>query len=295
MDITIQPGVLRGVITAIPSKSQAHRLLICAALADSRTVLICPETNRDIEATADCLNALGADIVRTADGYCIDPIGKVPEKAVLNCCESGSTLRFLLPIVGALGVDGVFQMEGRLPQRPLSPLWEEMERMGCRLTRPTENTIRCEGKLRPGKYVIDGGVSSQFISGLLFALSLIGKSSLEITGRTESKPYIEMTKAAMSLFEAPGYHTPGIVKVEGDWSNGAFWIAAQMLENDLTVHGLNAISVQGDRAIVDVCHQLLDGRATVSAADIPDLVPILAVFAAAKHGAVFTNLSLIHI
>ena len=290
MDITIQPGVLRGSVAAIPSKSQAHRLLICAAFADSRTVLICPDTNRDIEATADCLNALGADIVRTADGYCIDPIGKIPAKAVLNCCESGSTLRFLLPIVGALGVDGVFQMEGRLPQRPLSPLWEEMERMGCKLTRPTENTIRCEGKLRPGKYVIDGGVSSQFISGLLFALSLIGESSLEITGRTESKPYIEMTKAAMSLFEAPGYHTPGIVKVEGDWSNGAFWVAAQMLENDLTVHGLNAISVQGDRAVVDVCHQLLDGSATVSAADIPDLVPILAVFAAAKHGAVFTNI-----
>ena len=129
MDLTINPNKLSGTVTAIPSKSQAHRYLICAAFADNETTLICPETNRDIEATADCLNALGASIVRTRDGYHIDPIRKVPERAILNCCESGSTLRFMLPIVGALGVDAVFQMEGRLPQRPLSPLWEEMERI----------------------------------------------------------------------------------------------------------------------------------------------------------------------
>ena len=289
MDITIQPGILRGSVTVIPSKSQAHRLLICAAFADSRTNLICQESNRDIEATADCLNALGAAIERTPEGYSIDPISKIPGRAVLNCCESGSTLRFLLPIVGALGIDGVFQMDGRLPQRPLSPLWEEMERMGCRLSRPSENTIRCEGKLRCGKYVIDGSVSSQFITGLLFALSLIGDSCLEITGKTESKPYIEMTKAAMALFTAPNYHTPGCIEVEGDWSNGAFWLAAQTLGNSIEVSNLKPDSSQGDRAAAGIL-PALEENITVDASDIPDLVPILSVVAAAKKGAVFTNI-----
>lgn len=291
MDITIHPRLLRGEIQAIPSKSQAHRYLICAAFADNPTQLRCEETNRDIEATADCLRALGAKIIRTETGYSVYPIEKLPKDAVLNCCESGSTLRFMLPIVGALGVDATFRMEGRLPKRPLSPLWEEMERMGCRLSRPTESTIRCEGKLQPGNYTIDGGVSSQFITGLLFALSLIeGYTELFVSGKIESQPYITMTEEAMAFFEAPSYHSPGTVTVEGDWSNGAFWVAAQFLGNPLSVRGLNAISTQGDRAVVDICHQLLIDNTTVSAADIPDLIPILAVVAAANYGAVFTNI-----
>ena len=291
MDLTIQPGSLRGKIHIIPSKSQAHRLLICAAFANNETTLVCPETNRDIEATVDCLNALGADIVKTDSGYSIDPISEIPASAVLNCCESGSTLRFMLPIVGALGVDATFQMAGRLPQRPLSPLWEEMERMGCTLTRPTADTIRCTGKLKAGNYLIDGGVSSQFITGLLFALPLIdGKCSLEITGKVESKPYIELTCHALRLFDAPNYHTPGYLKVEGDWSNGAFFLAAKALGNDVDVLNLNSDSAQGDRAVVNVLNQLEAGMPTVSASDIPDLVPILSVVAAAKHGAVFTDI-----
>ena len=291
MDITIFPQKLSGRVNAIPSKSQAHRLLICAAFSDAETTLICPETNRDIEATADCLNALGAKIIRTNDGYLVNPIQTIPDSAVLNCCESGSTLRFMLPIVGALGVDAVFRQEGRLPQRPLSPLWEEMERMGCSLSRPTENTIRCTGKLLPGDYHITGSISSQFITGLLFATSLIeGDCALLISGKIESKPYITMTEEAMRLFGAPHYHSPGTITVEGDWSNGAFWVAAQMLGSSLTVHGLNSFSVQGDRAMVDISHQLLEGCPTVSAANIPDLVPVLSVIAAANHGAVFTDI-----
>ena len=173
MDIRIHPRTLRGELSIIPSKSQAHRLLICAAFADKPTQIVCPETSRDMDATADCLRALGADIIRTETGYSVFPAKAIPEAAVLNCCESGSTLRFLLPVAGALGVDAVFLLEGRLPQRPLSPLWEEMERMGCILDRPTANTIRCQGRLRTGDYFIDGSVSSQFITGLLFALILI--------------------------------------------------------------------------------------------------------------------------
>ena len=290
MDITITPGKLSGTVTAIPSKSQAHRLLICAALADGPTTLLCPETNRDIEATADCLRTLGAEISRTEAGYTIHPIKELPKTAVLNCCESGSTLRFLLPIAGALGVDATFRMEGRLPSRPLSPLWEEMERMGCVLSRPTDNTVRCTGKLTAGEYVINGGVSSQFITGLLYALSLIpGKSKLTVTGKLESKPYVTMTLQAQALFGSPKYHSPGIVTVEGDWSNGAFFLAAAALGNGITVCNLDPSSPQGDRAAATLLPALVENT-TICAADIPDLVPILSVVAACNQGAVFTDI-----
>ena len=163
--------------------------------------------------------------------------------------------------------------------------------MGCTLTRPSADTIRCTGKLKAGNYLIDGGVSSQFITGLLFALPLIdGKCSLEITGKVESKPYIELTCHALRLFDAPNYHTPGYLEVEGDWSNGAFFLAAKALGNDVDVLNLNSDSAQGDRAVVNVLNQLEAGIPTVSASDIPDLVPILSVVAAAKHGAIFTDI-----
>ena len=300
MDITITPGRLTGTITAIPSKSQAHRLLICAAFADTPTVLHCPETNRDIEATAGCLNALGAEIVRTETGYNVSPVQQIPGKATLNCHDSGSTLRFMLPVAGALGVDTTFLMEGRLPNRPLSPLWEEMERMGCSLTRPTSDTIRCQGKLQAGEYIIDGGVSSQFITGLLLATALIpAESRITLTGKVESRPYITMTQRAMGLFGlgtnafvvkgGNPYHSPGELTVEGDWSNGAFFLAAKALENEVTTLNLSPDSPQGDRAVFDLL-PALENNITISAADIPDLIPILSVVAASKNGAVFTDI-----
>ena len=359
MDITITPGKLCGTVTAISSKSQAHRLLICAAFADRPTTLLCPETNRDMDATAGCLNALGARITRTEIGYAVSPVRQVPAQAhvinlsvpqspvggdahiapretihvctelrrirntvqgpmwasapteaakangiaaqaVLNCHDSGSTLRFLLPVAGALGVDTLFQLEGRLPQRPLSPLWEEMERMGCSLSRPSADTIRCQGRLQPGDYTIDGGVSSQFITGLLLAAALIpGDSRIHLTGKVESRPYITMTQRAMALFGVNAddfhvhggetFHSPGTLIVEGDWSNGAFFLAAKALGNDVVTENLSPDSPQGDRAV----HSLLpalEENITISAADIPDLVPILAVVAACKRGAVFTDI-----
>lgn len=298
MDITIQPNRLGGNLTAIPSKSQAHRLLICAAFADGPTTLICPDTNEDIEATKDCLNALGAQILRTSDGYAVTPVTNLCNAPVLNCRESGSTLRFLLPIAGALGVDATFLMAGRLPQRPLSPLWEELERMGCALTRPTETSLQCKGKLRPGTYTIDGGVSSQFITGLLFALSLLDeKSDLKITGNIESAPYIEMTREAMALFGAdpdhPGthpFHSPGQITVEGDWSNAAFFLAANTIGSSVKVENLRDTSAQGDKAVAALLPLLQAGCPTICAKDIPDLVPILAVVAGAHHGAHFTDI-----
>ena len=287
MDITIQPTKLQGPLEVIPSKSQAHRLLICAAFADRPTTICCRATNRDIEATVECLRALGAKIHRESFGFHVEPVREIPKNALLPCRDSGSTLRFLLPVAGALGVDATFQMEGRLPQRPLSPLWEEMERMGCTLSRPTPTTIRCQGKLRSGAYSIPGNVSSQFVSGLMFAQMLMDGCTLEVTGKIESAPYMEMTRQAIGKFPLSG--SP-VITVEGDWSNAAFWLAANALGSALYVAGLRKDSPQGDR----VCAELLPGltaHQTIDAADIPDLVPILAVMAAANRGAMFTNIA----
>lgn len=300
MDITIFPGKLSGHVKAIPSKSQAHRLLICSAFADKQTTLLCEETNQDMEATVACLNALGATIKRIPTGYLIDPVEQIPSTAVLPCGESGSTLRFMLPIAGALGVDATFTMSGRLSQRPLSPLWEEMERMGCHLSRPTNDTVRCTGRLYGGSYSIDGGISSQFITGLLFAMALLNDpSSLSITGKVESKPYIQMTLDVLRIFgiDCPGYtfsgvhrfHSPERIQVEGDWSNGAFFLAASALGNPVDVAGLDLSSAQGDRAVVSALESL-QAHSTISGADIPDLIPILSVVAAANSGAVFTDI-----
>ena len=298
MDITIHPKKLHGKIPIIPSKSMAHRLLICAAFANGPTDIICPESNRDMDATVDCLCALGADIRRTETGFSVFPANNIPKTAFFPCGESGSTLRFLLPVAGALGVDATFLMEGRLSQRPLSPLWEEIERMGCSLSHPTHDTLRCTGKLTPGDYAINGNISSQYITGLLLALSIMDTPSrLEVTGPIESKPYIDMTKEVLRLFGANPEHlggkklqSPGSVTVEGDWSNGAFWLASNTLGCSISVSGLNEHSCQGDRAIIELLPLLRCGCPTISAADIPDLVPILSVVAAANHGAVFTDI-----
>ena len=159
MNVTIQPGKLAGTIPAIPSKSYAHRALICAAFASNDTEILLDQINSDIEATVDCLCALGAEITAGSRGYHVSPASHIPSNALLPCRESGSTLRFLLPVVGALGVDAEFRLEGRLGKRPLSPLWEEMNRMGCSLTRSADGSIHCSGKLRSGTYQMAGNVS----------------------------------------------------------------------------------------------------------------------------------------
>lgn len=301
MDLTIYPSKLSGKIEAIPSKSQAHRLMICAAFSDRETVLKCPQTNEDIQATAQCLNALGADIKRTETGYKIKPIGKLPNSALIDCGESGSTLRFLLPVVCALGINTTILMHGRLPYRPLTPLWEELIRMGAVLSKPTENTIQTSGKLHSGDFTISGNISSQFISGLLFATALLpGNSTIHITGLLESKPYVDMTLYALNIFgvyindyhinSCYPFHSPGNLTVEGDWSNAAFFLAAKALGNAVEVTNLNPYSKQGDRVIECLLtnHESIN---TICARDIPDLVPILAVTFGAKNGVVFNDIA----
>lgn len=299
MDIVITPAYLQGQLSVISSKSQLHRYLICAAFADGPTRLNCKGIGADIGATIRCLQALGATIEQAEDGITVQPIEKIPDKALLNCGESGSTLRFLLPVVGALGVDATFVMSGRLPSRPIAPLWAEMERMGCYLTCVGENAIRCQGKLRSGVYSIDGSVSSQFVTGLLLALSLLKEESqLNVTGKVESRPYIQLTVQALRKFgigtERLGgqtFRSPGSLDVEGDWSSGAFFLTANALGCAVDMQGLDPASAQADRAVLEALRSLENGMATIHAADIPDLVPILSVAAACKQGAVFTGIS----
>lgn len=300
MDIKIFPSQLKGNVCAIPSKSQAHRILICAAFSDEPTRIHCHQTNQDMDATVRCLEAIGATIKHTGSEFLVVPIAQIPSKAEMDCGESGSTLRFILPIVCALGIQTTIHMAGRLPERPLSPLWEELERMGCVLTKPTSTVIQTSGKLQPGFYSIAGNISSQFITGLLFALSLLeGESQIKIIGTLESKPYVDMTLNVLHQFGVViedlhvrgsyPFRSPNYTTVEGDWSNAAFFLAAKALGHDISVTNLDPNSSQGDRRIASI---LCDPKPRIiDAADIPDLIPILSVFFAANQGAVFQNIT----
>ncbi|MDR0314297.1 MAG: hypothetical protein LBI14_11975, partial [Treponema sp.] len=215
MIIMITKPVQGGVVKAITSKSAAHRLLICAALAQEECFVRCPERSEDIDATARCLEAMGAVVKYENDGFIVKEgtrgpgtkglgdrrTGNGDTEYILDCGESGSTLRFLLPVCGALGLRTSFNMKGRLPSRPLSGLYEEMQAHGCTLSAPGSSPLTCEGKLKSGEYTIPGNISSQFISGLLFALPLLeGDSLIRITEVLESRPYVDMTLEALRLF-----------------------------------------------------------------------------------------------
>ena len=301
MKAIIQPSSLAGEIEAIASKSQAHRLLICAALADRPTAIRCATLSADIRATADCMSALGASITYENGRFTVRPIGDLPDSAVIDCGESGSTLRFLLPVVCALGIETDIVMHGRLPERPLSPLWEELERHGAVLTRPQPDIIHvAAAPLSGGEFTLAANISSQFISGILFALPLLGaESCIRLTGSLESASYLEMTVRALRAFgvEAlfsdgvytliPGqrYISPGSASVEGDWSNAAFWICAdRILGGTLSITGLDPDSPQGDRAAERTSLLIAAGSAVVDCRDIPDLVPVLAVLASVSPG-----------
>ena len=320
MTATVSPGPRTGRVTIPASKSQAHRLLICAALGREPVELVCGGPSADILATTKCLNALGADIQQTApDRFSVRPIAADPGgTAQLACGESGSTLRFLLPLVGALGAEGTFVMEGRLPQRPLAPFDAVLKEHGMTLEQEG-SLLRCGGQLRPGDYTLPGDVSSQYISGLLMALPrLAGGSTLTVTGHMESAGYVAMTEDALRLSgirftcEGQSWRIPGgqrcrlprLCRVEGDWSNAAFFLCAGALSPEgITVEGLSLTSSQGDRAVVDILRafgaQVTEGDnsvtvqkgalrgITIDAAPIPDLIPALSAVAAAAEGTTY--------
>lgn len=298
MKAVITPGPLRGSINAIASKSQAHRLLICAALAEGESRISCATGSQDIEATASCLRALGAGIEYEDGVYTVKPISRAVKMAELDCGESGSTLRFILPVVCALGCGARIKMHGRLPQRPLSPLWEELERCGAELSRPEKDIVEVRGKLKENSFAIAANISSQYISGLLFALAVMGGGRVELLGSIESAGYINMTVDALRefgaeielassfiRFGAAPLKSAGRMSVEGDWSNGAFWVVADKLSGGgLSCTGLNEGSAQGDAAVIEAAGAIIKGGATVDARDIPDLVPVLAVLASVSPG-----------
>ncbi len=316
MERVLIPGERCGCVRVPASKSQAHRLLICSALGEKDCEIACDGVSADIAATAACLRALGAGIAVDGDRIAVTPIQKVPEgMCELPCGESGSTLRFLLPLVGALGAQAVFLMEGRLPQRPLAPLDGELCAQGMTLRREGARLF-CAGRLRAGAYTLPGNVSSQYISGLLMALPrLSGDSTLDVSGRLESAAYVTMTEDALRLsgveweksdnsWRIPGGQRallPPALRVEGDWSNAAFFLAAGALSGGgMKVTGLLPASSQGDRAVLGIlkdfgAQSLWDGDSVlirrgslraveIDAAPIPDLIPVLSVVAAAAEG-----------
>ena len=188
MNQTVLPGPRTGSVRIPASKSQAHRLLICAALGTQPVALRCDGVSADIAATARCLRALGADITDDGAGTLrIVPIaGEMPAHADLFCGESGSTLRFLLPVVGALGADVTFRMEGRLPERPLSPLDAVLAAHGMTIRRDGA-LLHVSGQLHPGAYELPGDVSSQYISGLLMALPRLPCAEKQCPGQQGQK------------------------------------------------------------------------------------------------------------
>ena len=306
MDIQITPRHLSGTVTPPPSKSMAHRLLIAAALGSGISTVRGVAMSQDVEATLRCLTALGGRWRETAPGTLeITGIGgrrSTPGTALphLDCGESGSTLRFFLPIALAVAGGGVFTGQGRLMARPQGPYLDLFREKGI-FCEQTGGTLTVRGTLEPGEYHLPGNVSSQFFTGLLFALPLLdGPSTIVPTTAVESWDYILMTLDALTGagVTAAEPHTPGEAfrvcpaayqpfdrTVEADWSQAAFWYAAIALGSQLELTGLNAFSVQGDMAVVPHFLRLTQpGDQEIDVSGIPDLLPPLAVMAAVRSG-----------
>jgi len=312
-DITITPSALSGVIPAIPSKSHVHRMLICAALGDRPVKIKLSGTSEDIEATIRCLSALGAKISRETASITIEPIREITSSPLLDCGESGSTLRFLIPVAAALGCKAGFTGSGRLPERPLEPLLSQLEEHGVSFS-SWRLPFEVSGRLKGGIFCLPGDISSQYLTGILLALPLTGGGEIRLLTPLQSRGYVDMTVSAMRRFGveveegkkryAVGaeskYASPGELEAEGDWSNAAFWLCAGALSGPVTVTGLDINSAQGDRAVVDILQAFgadvkpSPGAVTVSSAElrgieidageIPDLIPVLSVVAAAAKG-----------
>ena len=303
MDVRIQPRLLSGAVTPPPSKSLAHRMIIAAALAAGVSTVRQVAFSQDIEATLRCMQALGARCERAGDGLRIAGIGGVrepfQEPPRLDCGESGSTLRFLIPISLETAGGGVFTGRGRLMERPQQPYFDLFQEKGIAYgQKDGELTVR--GRLTPGEYRLPGNVSSQFFTGLLLALpSLEEPSILVSTTPLESASYVTMTMNVLELCGiqvrysprhggfgvCPGIYSPFEAAVEADWSQAAFWYAAIALGSNLRLRGLNGQSAQGDAAVVRHDKKLSQpGDVTIDISGCPDLLPPLAVMAAVRDG-----------
>lgn len=304
MNVTILPGLLRGAITPPPSKSESHRLIIGAALCEGVSTLSNMAFSEDIEATVRCMTALGAGFVQNGSDLQVTGLVRggecpnVPQLPQLDCGESGSTLRFLIPVALAVAGGGVFTGRGRLMQRPQTPYLDLLQGKGITFTQEGD-VLTVRGRLEPGRFALPGNVSSQFFTGLLYALPLLaGDSEIVSTTALESASYLDMTLEALGRFgvvcaaeggtfrvTGHGGFRPSDLRVGADWSNGAFWLAARSLGSALELRGLQDCSAQGDRAMAAFAAQLAQGGLQViDVSDCPDLVPPLAVIAALRAG-----------
>lgn len=294
-DVKISSSILKGTVIAPPSKSAAHRALICSFLAGGGTVS--PIINsKDMEATVGVIDALKRG------------------ESTLDCIESGSTLRFMIPVAAAFGKEVTFVGQGRLPQRPIGEYLELLPKHNVNVKSDGGLPLTISGQLKNGSYEISGDVSSQYVTGLLLALAdLDGDSAVILTTPLQSKPYVDMTVKVMKDYGVEiketdfGYLIHGGQEfkrldytVEGDWSQAAFFLVAGAVGGDVTVSGLDMNTTQGDKGILDVLKSFgaeieikensvrcVKGRlkgCVVDATDIPDLVPIVAVLGAFSGG-----------
>lgn len=321
-EIKIWPGALTGMVNVPSSKSMGHREIICAALAKGISIIDNISMSDDIKATLRCLNALGVKTELTAGKFKGRSAVKIYGTGTVSTCgevcdcgESGSTLRFLLPLGALCGAPVTFSGAGRLGERPLKPYWEIFDGQGIKYSPEQGLPLTVEGRLHSGKFMLPGNISSQFVSGLLFALPLLdGDSEIIITTPLESQSYVDLTLAALSKygikvqnngyknFVVPGgqHYRSGQADVEGDWSQAAFWLVAGCLNGNIVCGGADVNSLQGDRVVKDVLSAMggsikpVDGgllasksrlkAAVIDAADCPDIIPVLTVAAAVAEG-----------
>lgn len=305
MKVKILPSKTSGEVSAPPSKSFAHRYLIGSVLSRGKCVIKNIADSDDISATLSCIEQLGGSVTKDGNTVTVIPTSeKQIENAVFDCKESGSTLRFFIPVVLATGAKNcTFSGSERLLARGIKEYEKLFENSDVTI-KSDEKSIEVNGTLSAGNYEISGEVSSQYTTGMLFALSALSdKSTLKITGNAESRAYVDMTIKVLKDFGADiaepeknffeingkGRLSPGEFTVEGDWSNAAFLIALSRLVGTINVSGLNENSVQGDR-FSSVAFDALDGEnAEIDLKDCPDLAPILFAYAAYKNGGKFTN------
>lgn len=287
MNVTILPGTLKGAVTPPSSKSQTHRAVLALMLAQGEGKLSNLAVSEDIQATQDCVAALKSGQPAQADGL-----------PLLDCGESGSTLRFLIPVALAVRGGGRFTGRGRLMERPQGPYIRLFEEKGI-LWNQEGTCLTVAGQLEPGVYALPGNVSSQFITGLLYALPLLpGDSRIVLTTPLESRGYVDMTLDMLRRFDIKveeqedGFLVPGNqtyqardLTLEADWSGAAFWYAANFLGAQVDIQGLNPDSVQGDRQIGTLYWKLArPGDVDIDLSQCPDLAPPLAAMAAVRKG-----------
>ena len=303
MNANFKPCNLKGNIDAPPSKSMAHRYLIGAALSKEVCRISGVDYSEDILASIDCLKALGAEVTVMSDTANINPKGFMKvEKATLNCRESGSTLRFFIPLALCLGKEVTLTGSRRLFERPLD-VYEALCRENGFQFQKGETSVTVCGTLKSGTYKVRGDISSQFITGLIFALVYLGEDAfLEIIPPFESRSYIDLTLSALKSFGADAAFVEEYKiaikkanmhaysgKIEGDYSNAAFLDAFNHIGSEIKVQNLKSDSLQGDRVYTEYFEKISNGTPTLDISDCPDLGPVLFALAALKNGAVFTG------